>query len=115
MAMENLFMKQALMIKQLLILIIFAFSLIQPASGQTSYGNADCGTWLTNKKEERVWLAGYMSGLFMMDSIKEGISLTNYPTTYQIFLWMDNHCKSNPLSTLLEGGTALYLEVLRKQ
>ncbi len=114
MAMENLFMKQAFKIKQLFSLWLFSCSLMMPVLGQTAYGKADCGTWLTNKKEERVWLAGYMSGLFMMDYIKGGVSLTNYPTTYQIFLWMDNYCSKNPLNSVSQGGLALFTELRDK-
>jgi hypothetical protein len=32
----------------------------------------------------------------------------------QIYLWMDNYCRANPLKTVDEGGILLYEEILKK-
>ncbi len=82
------------------------------------FGVPDCGQWVKeNTQPRKAWLLGFMSG---MNSVHmKGISspadpLDKLNTANQMFLWMDNYCKNNPLDSVADGAFALYLELARK-
>lgn len=109
--------------KQLLILWVFVGSLAQPVFGAGTFGARDCGEWINRKKnvyEELAteqWLNGYMSGLSMMHAANgwKDNPLGKINSAAQTRLWMDNYCQKNPLSEVVDGGTALFLELMKKK
>jgi hypothetical protein len=56
---------------------------------------------------------GYISGLNIGDE-KARNTLKNISSADQIFLWMDNYCKANPLKDVSYGAETL-MEELRKK
>jgi hypothetical protein len=110
-------------IKKVLIFLFIACSLLQPVLGAWTYGVRDCGQWINRKKDAYSelaitgWLAGYMSGLSQMHALngRKDDPLKKATSADQIFLWMDNYCQKNPLNDLVDGGDALFLELMKKQ
>lgn len=97
-----------------ILLIIGAFS---NASAQAGFGGADCGEWVRSPSDpKRHWLLGYMSGLSKMHFFngKDDDPLDKINSAQQIFLWMDNYCKRNPLKNVRNGGDDLFLELMKK-
>lgn len=109
-------------IKQMLILCVFACSLVHPVFGATTYGVIDCGEWINKKKNgddlfARTWLLGHMSGLNVwnefIDPNDDPLSRTK--SADQIFLFIDNYCLKNPRSNVSAAGVGLFLELMKKK
>ena len=85
-------------------------------------GVPDCASWLqpehaTREFMNKSWLIGYLSGLNMAFSLDERRKPINHfagVTTKQIYLWMDNYCRANPLSSAMTGSSVLYQEMSNK-
>jgi hypothetical protein len=60
----------------------------------------------------KAWLVGYVSGLNSAIAAPKENPLDRINSIEQIYLWMDNFCKKNPLQTVRDGGNALYRELL---
>jgi len=103
-------------IKQLFILCVFATSLVQSASGQqNTIGEPDCGQWISRKREpDKAWLLGYLSGASSWQVATKANIVEQVGSVEQIYLWMDNYCKANPLSFLSDGGDKLIFELIAK-
>lgn len=110
--------------KTKLIALFFCF-LCQTAYAQTLpdvRGVPDCASWLqpedaTRELMNKLWLVGYLSGLNLGFSLDERRKPFNYfagVTTGQIYLWMDNYCRANPLSSAMIGSSELYKEKSNK-
>lgn len=81
-------------------------------------GSRSCGTWVDLRKENssvtkasEAWLVGYLSGIVAATG-KDALRGTDNSS---LFLWMDNYCRSNPLSQLFEGGDKLFIELAKKK
>jgi hypothetical protein len=83
---------------------------------QTLIGTYDCGRWFTAGAVARAWLLGYLSGLNLIlgDAEKKYDPLAKIGSAQQIYLWMDNYCKANPLSKINEGAKDLYQELQKE-
>lgn len=101
---------------RLLLLVTLATATFQVSAG-TSFGGADCGQWFSKKSRfnAKVWLSGYLSGLNSAVGKQSGDPLGKLGSMEQAFLWVDNYCKANPLSTLAEAGNVLYIELQGKK
>ena len=84
----------------------------------TSFGAPDCGQWVNSPSLPRKgWLLGFMSGLSAQHadfrpSAKD--PLDRVSSADQIYVWMDNYCKANPLKSVSNAGLELFDE-LRSQ
>ncbi len=89
------------------------------AQTKTAFGIPDCGEWVrsqttgTQKHSDRAWLLGFLSGLNQDDVYKD--ALDKVSSAAQIYLWMDNYCKNNPLEKVSKGAFKLYGELLFKK
>ena len=89
------------------------------AQTKASFGRADCGEWVksqttgTQKQRDRAWLLGFLSGLNQDDFYEN--ALDKVSSAAQIFLWMDNYCKNNPLEKVTKGAFRLFGELLFKK
>lgn len=85
------------------------------SSTSTMIGQPDCGAWVrSNRQSDRAWLLGYLSGINQMNNAankKPTDPLGALKSADQIFLWMDNWCKANPLKKVGEGGAELFVEL----
>lgn len=92
----------------------------QAAEGSTSIGRPDCGRYiLSSSSEHKAWVLGYLSGVNQMlegktPSGKPSNPFRTLKSTEQLYLWMDNYCKKNPLENVTFGALALLIE-LRKE
>ena len=92
----------------------------QAAEGSTSIGRPDCGRYiLSPSSEHKAWVLGFLSGANLMlegktPSGKPSNPLGQLKSAEQVYLWMDNYCKSNPLENVTAGALALLIE-LRKE
>lgn len=84
---------------------------------ETVFGSKDCGEWIRSPTDaKRQWLIGYMSGLSIMHTLNDRKSdpLEKINSADQIYLWMDNYCRKNPLNRVTLGGVELFLELMGK-
>ena len=111
---------KALKIKNLFAGIAISFASLNPAHADFSvWGSSDCGEWVKHSKSSptlKAWLMGYMSGIGVMYN---HLGDTNNPlgkinSAEQFYLWMDNYCQKNPLSTVTTGGAVLFTELKSK-
>ncbi|MBT2326752.1 hypothetical protein J7E62_31045 [Variovorax paradoxus] len=86
-----------------------------PANSLTTFGAYDCGEWF-QRPQARGWLLGVLTGVNLMtadDKIRYD-PLNKLGSAEQAYLWMDNYCRANPLKTVLNGASDLYLELQKK-
>lgn len=81
-------------------------------AGGTGFGKYDCATWFT-KEPAKDWLLGYLTGVnFILADAKKGFDpLSKVNSAEQIYLWVDNYCKANPLKTVHSAANELYIEL----
>lgn len=103
-----------------IICALTAIAAISGVSGSVSAveirGTRSCGEWLTDSPSglgsgNRSALIGFLVGL-AVGTDKDFLKGTDNPS---IFLWMDNYCRSNPLKHTIQGGDALYRELVREK
>ena len=78
----------------------------------TMFGGPDCGQWLSRTDTRKAWVLGFMSGINSVVANKNLDPLDKINSANQIFVWMDNYCRNNPLKTASDGGQILYKELL---
>ena len=104
--------------KKLTAALILLACINAPAMGYTTFGAFDCGQWIKDQSpQKRVWLLGYMTGLSAMFTTLrtgQGDPLGKINSADQIYLWMDNYCTKNPLTTVATAGIDLYIELATK-
>lgn len=84
------------------------------ATGIVTFGQPDCGGWIKEPNNARkAWVLGFVSGLNSDDIFKNALDKIN--SAEQIFLWMDNYCKANPLQRVGRGGQELMFELRQKK
>lgn len=80
------------------------------------YGVPDCGQWVKeNSPTHRAWLLGYLSGInggINVATKRDPLAKTN--SAQQIFVWMDNYCRANPLNSLETGALELMAELSKQ-
>ena len=90
---------------------LFLCLLSQSAYAEWVRGDPDCGVWVkpethARELENRAWLIGFLSGTnmaFSLDADRKPFNYFGGITTGQIYLWMDNYCRTNPLSSAMYG------------
>lgn len=88
-------------------------------SQSMSFGAIDCGEWVKSQlrtpphQANRAWLLGFLSGLNQDKFYKDALSKVSSAT--QIFLWMDNYCKNNPLEQVSDGTYELFNELMKRK
>ena len=100
-----------------LILIVFTIGFSTSSNALDVVGTASCGDWVKdradngrNKVAKESWLVGYLSGI-AIDSNKDFLKFND---TNSFYLWMDDYCKSNPLSNTSAGGKKLSMELIKR-
>ena len=89
---------------------------IDGAGNYTIVGSRSCGQWLEAKKEDddhrwalKGWVAGYVTAVNMWVEGKEhwleGSDIAS------AMLWVDKHCRENPLSMASDGMWSLMREL----
>jgi len=111
------------------VIVLFVFFLAQIASAQEEKrtppnirGYPNCAEWLKpngSLKElaNKYWLTGYLSGInlgLFLDERRKPVDYYSSASPDQIFLWMDNYCRANPLSNVFEGDANLFSELDKK-
>ena len=103
--------------KTKLIAALIVMTLSSPVFAYKAIGTVDCGKWVSRNDKDltslrtEAWLTGFMTGLNASDE-QDRDSLRKV-SAQQIFLWMDNYCKANPLKDVIDGGFRL-MDELRK-
>ncbi len=90
---------------------LFLCLLCQTASAEWVRAEPDCAMWMTpdtaaRELENKAWLIGFLSGAnmaFSLDADRKPFNYFEGLTNGQIYLWMDNYCRANPLSSTLYG------------
>ena len=102
------------------------FLLCQSTSAEWVRGDPDCAMWVkpessARELENRAWLIGFLSGFNMGFSMASSGTVGQRTaefsfdsTNEKIFLWMDNYCRTNPLSSAMYGAGELMQDRNRK-
>ena len=85
-------------------------------------GNPNCANWLQPENtaaelRNKSWLVGYLSGVnigLATDQRRKPFDYFSNVTNDQLFLWMDNYCRANPLSSVMTGSANLFVELSNK-
>jgi hypothetical protein len=105
---------------------LFFCLLCQSAYAEWVRGDQNCASWVkpethARELENRAWLIGFLSGVNMGLSNaststvgQRGAEFGFDSTNEQIFLWMDNYCRTNPLSSAMYGVGELMQERNKK-
>ena len=108
----------SIIMKSKLIAALIALTVSSPVFASKTIGAVDCGEWINRNKNDvaaiRIgsWLTGFMTGLNLGDA--QNRDSLEKVSGEQIFLWMDNYCKANPLKDVIKGGYALMDELEKK-
>ncbi len=94
------------------------FAAAAPAERAEARAAPSCGEWIDHRKKSDTlalsntsWLVGYLSGL----AVGSGKNFLPGNENTEIFSWMDNYCRSNPLTDIAAGGTSLMAELVTKK
>ena len=112
-------------IKLLLLLLCF---FVETSNAQdkkslpTYRGHSNCAEWLKptgpiSDFGNKFWLSGYLSGINLglyLDKQRPAFDFFENVSSEQIFLWMDNYCRANPLSNVVDGTGTLFREMQKK-
>src|SRR5262245_29304763 len=85
---------------------------ISGASAQVNVvGEVDCGKWIKARTEKAsIVLEGFIQGLLNGMALGSGIEFWDAGgvpiSPHQVFLWMDNYCRTKPLSDAYDGAEA---------
>ena len=100
-------------------LISFAHA-ATPAPGNENihlFSTLSCGEWVqrasypTGKMTNEYWLAGFMSGQAVATKIN-ALKDTDMPS---MALWIDKHCKDDPLSNSVAAAKLLFAELTKRK
>lgn len=99
------------------VIMLFLAVAVLPGSaeGIRIEGTVDCGNWHESRSNRSaVVLEGYLLGLINGLAVGAKTDFWRYAgntlSREQVYLWMDNYCRSSPLSTVLTGAVALMEE-----
>jgi len=101
-------------------MLFAALMTITAAHAQTTiFGSPQgCERWAKESKGTAPislhnWLFGFLSGLAMMDELRDE-NILAHTDRDSILLWADNYCRENPLNSMEEAGVDFYLEITNK-
>lgn len=85
------------------------------AQSPVVFGDYDCGQWVAGRQPARSWVLGLLSGLNYAEAKPGNDPLDKVNSADQIFLWLDNYCKANPLRRVSTGAVELYYRELKQK
>jgi hypothetical protein len=78
-------------------------------------GNSDCGDWVSRRTTAtETWVLGYLSGMYAVVDSRTSDPLRSISSANQIYVWMDNYCRNNPLESVSSGARQLFLELQKR-
>ena len=83
----------------------------------SNIGGTDCGTWINQTRiTDKAWAVGFISGINASFSTeKNDILGKNIQSGEQIWLYVDNYCRNNPLSLVQYALVNLWMEIRTKK
>ncbi len=81
------------------------------------FNTLSCGEWIqrasypTGKMANEYWLAGFMSGHAIAAKVN-ALKDTDLPS---MTLWLDKHCRNDPLSNSVAAAKLLFLELTKRK
>ena len=99
--------------KRIKVILVLLTLVTSNANAVTGFGVPDCGEWITKHSvAHKSWLLGYISASSSyVDSYENKDPYSKITSAEQIFLWMDNYCKANPLNDVRAGAIMLGYEL----
>ena len=95
--------------KKLFIFCLFFYLNLSYAQGVYVQGTINCGLWLEARKNSKSihfenYVLGFVNGLALGRNVEiwraKGMEISNE----QLYYWMDNYCKNNPLKGVVTGA-----------
>ena len=100
--------------KLLTVIIVVMASSTVLAKDFIAIGNRNCGEWVRDQTvSDKAWLVGFLSGINVTGVTND--ALKKIQSTSQIYLWMDNYCKANPLQMVSDGAYKLLDELVARK
>ena len=97
-----------------LVIVLMSNWIPLDAQALESRGNRSCGVWITEGKAgtsarviTEAWLVGFLTGLV----VATGIDALRGTDNESLYLWMDNFCQREPLKSIGDGGTELFIKL----
>jgi len=111
--------------KTKLIAALITLTVSSPVFAGTTFGRRDCGQWFSDaqvqKERNRAWVLGWLSGVNNAfnnrtpDGQTKPDFLAQLNSADQIFLFVDNFCRANPLETVSAAADQLMAELITKK
>lgn len=100
--------------RKLIAALLYAGSAASAQGTYSTIGDVSCARWFdpTYHVHNRGWLLGYLTGMNAAS-----VSLGKNPDALkgvageQVWAWMDNYCKANPLEKASDGAPLLFLDL----
>ena len=113
--------------KTKLIAALITLTVSSPVFAQisTKFDQLDCGQWVNataaKKEQNKAWLRAWL--LEKNEALDAGTQTGQASSNYlgqlnsaeQAYLYVDNYCRTNPLSMVLEAGVHLMLDLMYKK
>ena len=99
--------------KKVALLILLILAMTNSQAQKMMLGPPDCGEWF-EQPSSKPWVTGYLSGINGAGFYPDGTDFIEGVSAAQIFLWMNNYCKANPLNTVPQGANQLIRELYTK-
>jgi hypothetical protein len=109
-------LEENISMKKILLIALLAFANTINAQGVTvdttvhPFGKVDCGSWLNARKADsskniESYVLGLVDGMALgsMKNIRRGLNGISV-NREQLFFWMDEWCRKNPLGTTSQGA-----------
>lgn len=112
------------MLKKTLAAAAVILTLAAPAHAGTTFGMPDCGQWTASPTATRkAWLLGYLSGAADWQNFATQLNsngqnmgpdvLSKVNSAEQIYAWMTNYCRENPMRDVSDGAFVLMAELTK--
>jgi hypothetical protein len=101
-----------------LLSVVLSKSIANPNSEVVTQGIIDCGQWVEARSVRKAAIfEGYLIGMMNGMALGSTINLWGYQgrntSREQVSLWMDNYCRTNPLSNITAGVNYLADELTK--
>lgn len=103
---------------------VYVFALLLSASASVSsqtvnlLGTINCGQWLEAREQKQVqaaiyehYLLGMINGMALASRVELWLQRGRELSSAQMYFWMDNYCRANPLKDVTAGAVSYAEEV----
>ncbi len=101
-------------------ILLVAFQTPSRADVSVAGGDLDCGLWMRARQQNKAnvfesYVLGFLDGISAGEDREFWRGNGQIISRDSVYLWIDNYCRSNPLSQVVPGVFKLFREPAKKQ